>query len=213
MTREEKPSDRTERTIGIGELWWRLGAFGGALCVIDRVLRVAIADAAALLAALFVLLSAVVAVLVLIGLLLGRVPPRELAKVVIGAGLVLAPAMFGWPLERIGFAHVAWNAAPLVDAIDRYTRDHGAPPDHLEALVPRYLSAVPWTGLVAFRSFEYDVCEPRRCAGDTPWELRVLVSRGMINWDVLVYWPTHEYPEQMHGGVVQRMGDWAYVHE
>lgn len=48
---------------------------------------------------------------------------------------------------------------------------------------------------------------------DSPWELRVPCSLGLLNWDVFFYWPTKAYPRRTYGGRVERIGDWAYVHE
>lgn len=52
-----------------------------------------------------------------------------------------------------------------------------------------------------------------RTLRDSPWELRIDCSRGMLNWDVFFYWPTQRYPDNIYGGIVERIGDWAYVHE
>lgn len=46
-----------------------------------------------------------------------------------------------------------------------------------------------------------------------PWELLVSCSRGGLNWDVFVYWPGQRYPAYLYGGSIERIGDWAYVHE
>lgn len=46
-----------------------------------------------------------------------------------------------------------------------------------------------------------------------PWELRIDCGRGFLNWDVFFYWPTRDYPAHIYGGNVERIGDWAYVHE
>jgi hypothetical protein len=48
---------------------------------------------------------------------------------------------------------------------------------------------------------------------DSPWEVRINCSRGMMNWDVFFYWPTTNYPKHIYGGEAERIGDWAYVHE
>jgi len=45
------------------------------------------------------------------------------------------------------------------------------------------------------------------------WELRVHCSIGFLNWDVFFYWPTQDYPDGIYGGAVERIADWAYVHE
>jgi hypothetical protein len=47
---------------------------------------------------------------------------------------------------------------------------------------------------------------------NTPWELTIPCYE-LGGWDVLVYWPTHDYPAQMHGGSTEPIGEWAYVHE
>jgi hypothetical protein len=47
----------------------------------------------------------------------------------------------------------------------------------------------------------------------TPWELRVPCSHGLMNWDVFFYWPARRYPKHAYGGSIERIGDWAYVHE
>lgn len=52
-----------------------------------------------------------------------------------------------------------------------------------------------------------------RALRDSPWELRIDCSRGMLNWDVFFYWPTQRYPNHIYGGVVEGIADWAYVHE
>ena len=38
-------------------------------------------------------------------------------------------------------------------------------------------------------------------------------ARELLQFDCFVYWPERNYPEHMYGGWVERMGDWAYVHE
>ena len=46
-----------------------------------------------------------------------------------------------------------------------------------------------------------------------PYELRLACPSALINWDVFVYWPGGDSPDHMHGGYVERIGAWAYVHE
>jgi hypothetical protein len=40
----------------------------------------------------------------------------------------------------------------------------------------------------------------------------VLLAPG-INFDQLMYFPNQQYPEFGHGGRIERIGAWAYVHE
>jgi len=52
-----------------------------------------------------------------------------------------------------------------------------------------------------------------RMLRDSPWELRINCSWGMLNWDVFFYWPTTNYPKHIYGGSSEMIGAWAYVHE
>ena len=45
------------------------------------------------------------------------------------------------------------------------------------------------------------------------WELQIPCSNGFLNWDVFFYWPSEEYPDHVYGGWVERIKNWAYVHE
>jgi len=78
------------------------------------------------------------------------------------------------------------------------------------------VSSIPDTGMARFPSFDYvvptsqvDVDEQRLFA---TYELRVNLYR-LLQFDSLVYWPEGNYPDAIYGGGVERIGDWAYVHE
>ncbi len=45
---------------------------------------------------------------------------------------------------------------PVIEALDRYEREHGAPPERLELLVPGYLPQLPYSGFPGQRQFIYD---------------------------------------------------------
>ncbi|MBI5834522.1 MAG: hypothetical protein HZB16_19665 [Armatimonadetes bacterium] len=53
-------------------------------------------------------------------------------------------------------ARVDQRAAPLITALRAYTRDHGAAPRKLSAVVPDYLPRLPSTGAPRDRAFGYD---------------------------------------------------------
>jgi hypothetical protein len=46
-----------------------------------------------------------------------------------------------------------------------------------------------------------------------PWALVAEVPQGAFNWDVFYYAPSETYPATIHGGMVERIGRWAYVHD
>lgn len=102
------------------------------------------------------------------------------------------------------------RSMPLVNAIAKYERVNGRPPKELADLVPEYIQRIPGTGFGSYPDYEYEVLEVDK---PSPWELRVPCGVGMLNWDVFFYWPTKKYPDYIYGGGVERMGDWAYVHE
>ncbi|MBM3458122.1 MAG: hypothetical protein FJX77_06275 [Armatimonadetes bacterium] len=67
-----------------------------------------------------------------------------------------------WFLRKPRFEAATVRAQPLIDAIQRYERDKGAPPPSLEALTPRYLPRVPGTGLRKYPAFTYTVYKNRK---------------------------------------------------
>jgi hypothetical protein len=108
------------------------------------------------------------------------------------------------------FANLGARTKPVIQAIEKFTHDKGHPPASLEVLVPKYLSTVPHTGIGSYPDYRYS--SPSE-DGDSPWQLGVDCSTGILNWDVFFYWPTHNYPTYIYGGYVQPVGEWAYVHE
>ncbi|MBI5834521.1 MAG: hypothetical protein HZB16_19660, partial [Armatimonadetes bacterium] len=48
------------------------------------------------------------------------------------------------------------RSQPLIDAVRAYERDYGEPPATLADLVPKYLPAVPRTGLIGYPDYQYD---------------------------------------------------------
>jgi len=52
----------------------------------------------------------------------------------------------------------------------------------------------------------------RRKLSDEPWELRVHCSSGAMNFDTFFYWPSKRYG-RAEEGYIERIGEWAYLHE
>jgi hypothetical protein len=113
-------------------------------------------------------------------------------------------------LRTLGFYFASQRAEPLIAGVEHYIRDHGRPPNHLNELVPRYLPKRP----ERIPDLEIIVgATAREQYGGNEWALSALVSTGMINWDLFIYYPNQQYPESGHGGGIERIGRWAYVHE
>lgn len=108
----------------------------------------------------------------------------------------------------------AQRSSGLVAAIDQYTRNHGIPPASLESLLPDYLPSIPSTGMMAYPRYEYHVGpDASEELNGNPWALTVFTPSGGINFDSMLYLPQGNYPETGYGGYLERIGDWAYVHE
>ena len=48
---------------------------------------------------------------------------------------------------------------------------------------------------------------------DNSWVLYIDTPSGGINFDMFMYFPNQNSPKTGYGGVLERIGDWAYVHE
>jgi len=114
-------------------------------------------------------------------------------------------------MERI--RQVATSDMPLVPAIHAFERDQGRPPENLTELVPRYIPAIPFTGMRGYSQWDYIHGADARAYGQHSWVLLVHTGGPGINFDQLMYFPNQQYPEFGHGGWIERMGAWGYVHE
>ena len=113
-----------------------------------------------------------------------------------------------------GMRSFSQRSQSLINAINAYERDHSAPPGSLDDLVPDYLPAVPSTGMMAYPEYQYYTDdEAKEHYADNPWALSVFTPGGGINFDMMLYFPNQNYPDRGYGGGLERVGDWAYVHE
>lgn len=159
------------------------------------------------------LMALVVLVVALFVSLSTRYRPQALNIAATSLGIVLAfvvGTIVGRELRMYAFELAATRAAPLVAAVAAYEQRHGVAPQTLEELVPAHLPKLPdrlpplslVSGEVAMREFQ-----------GNKWALVAQVPGGLINWDMFFYLPRQNYPTTGFGGVLQRIGDWAYVHE
>ena len=125
-------------------------------------------------------------------------------------GLFAVPSM-GGPIRMNAFGKLAIRSQTVIDAISRFTIAKGHPPATLQDLVPEFLPAIPSTGMPSYPNYEYST-ESERWKGN-PWVLYINTPIGVINWDMFLYFPLQNYPEEGYGGRLQRVGTWAYVHE
>ena len=113
-------------------------------------------------------------------------------------------------IRHDGFERLGETMAPVVRAIDAYASRERQPPSELSALVPDYLPELPRD----MPSFDYYTGEEsQELFHGNPWVLSLSTPTGIINWDQFLYYPRQNYPRAAHGGGLERIGDWAYVHE
>ena len=132
------------------------------------------------------------------------------------AGVVLDGHIRMYEFER-----VSDRSQPLIEAIEAYVDENGVAPSSLDELVPRYLAAVPSTGMAAYPA--YDLFH--HASGDD-WALQISTCGGTLDlhwWTRLVYLPSGayaQYAEAIGGKLDAEMnrmpeffrdvGRWAY---
>jgi len=153
-----------------------------------------------------------------VGVVGGGIVKRRVMDILLGLGLVGICVVAFWAFHPLNWffrsravARVVHNAGGLTNAVRAYSAAHGSPPPSLEALVPRFLAEILSTGMGAYPSFDYRV-GPQAPPGEQ-WALTVSTSLGILNWDILLYLPSGQYPTEGYGGRLERFEGWAYVHE
>jgi hypothetical protein len=102
--------------------------------------------------------------------------------------------------SKVDVSRIIERGAPLVKAIQAYEADTGKPPASLQVLVPRYLVAIPTTGLDASPDYRYDVNqEPRR------WRLSVRMEK--LGFKHMRFDPSRQYEIP----VAELSGGWVMV--
>lgn len=131
---------------------------------------------------------------------------------VIFTGSVIVSMRIGRTIRRDAFEGLAERSASLVNAIKAYSEEYGKPPDTLGQLVPRFLAEGPRTGMASYPKYSYFVGKKETFNGN-PWVLKVSASTGLLNFDEFLYYPLQNYPACRCGNRVERIRDWAYMHE
>ena len=109
------------------------------------------------------------------------------------------------------FHRLAERSKPLVTAVRAFEQKHGHAPESLQTLVPEFIPSVPSTGMGAYPEYLYSTASTNY--EGNPWVLTVFTPQGGINFDQFMYFPLTNYPKTGYGGWLERVGDWAYVHE
>jgi hypothetical protein len=155
----------------------------------------------------------VVAAMALPGLAFKRFRQQAVPAAVVSAGLValfVPTLLLASKARMFGFYLASKRAEPIVAAVHAYVKEHGAPPSTLEELTSHYLERLP-ARLPDLKLVVGDEARSRFEGND--WVLFSVVSTGILNWDQFMYFPQQNYPTVGHGGWIERVGEWAYVHE
>jgi len=138
---------------------------------------------------------------------------RSLIASAVLAVAVLVGIQVGGHVRMAAFHTLAERSTPLIQAIRSYEARHSTPPPELAALVPEFLPAIPSTGMAAYPRYEYHVGEKAAHYDGNPWVVVVFTPSGGINFDTFMYFPLQNYHKTGYGGSLERISDWAYVHE
>jgi hypothetical protein len=169
---------------------------------------------------LVILLVFLCPVFTFIGFVVALIPKFQIAgRVLLGSSLIfvilcLLALWLGNQVRMLGFEQFAEHSKSLIHAINSYTNIHGEPPHELSELVPEYLQTIPNTGVGQAPNYLY-LSGPEASKGydGNPWVLWLDVPTGIINWDIIIYYPLQNYPEFDFGGSLELVGEWAYVVE
>ncbi len=162
------------------------------------------------------LLGMVIMAVSLFGLFSKKLRCTSMA-VFIGAGLMVTLSVISLKsadkIRLQGFERLSQEAAPLVAAIHDYNEKFGYPPESLEGL---QVSSPPGYAVKGgeLPDFEYLSGElaTLRYHGN-PWVLMLETPTGPLRWDSFLYYPLQNYPSLGHGGWIEKVGEWGYVHE
>ncbi len=148
--------------------------------------------------------------------------PALLAGVAVGAALLtfmLSSLAFGahFRADRAAVLQtVAANAQPLIAALDKYRAVEGRFPDALADLAPKYLAAVPGTGVPLAPEFVWrsGAGAPTQEAGcDCRFGLSVVFAGGLGDAEQWHYCPPADRTIIWHATAAQRIGDWVLLVE
>jgi hypothetical protein len=162
--------------------------------------------------------TALVALVISLPFFLFRSKRKEAIDVFAVAAVYLAISILcvsiGSKVRIRGFGRLVDRSRPLISAVRRFEAENKRPPASLAELVPKYLAAIPGTGMAAYPKYEYVTGDKALENYDgNPWAVWVDTPSGGINWDIFLYYPKQNYPQRGHGGSLERVKDWAYVHE
>lgn len=115
----------------------------------------------------------------------------------------------------------ATQMTPLISALNEYRIRHNHYPDDVSELVPSFIQELPGTEMCSYPDIDYekrDFVEGydknlKKSQFDTGGYEISIYTGFLMNFDQFIYWPSENYPYYTHGGNVEFIASWAYIHE
>lgn len=111
------------------------------------------------------------------------------------------------------FLQTGRQGEPIIAALAAYKQKTGTYPERFQTLVPDYIREIPPTGLFGYPDFRYRPIRSNNSAARNDYELYINCPEGVLDLDRFIYWPSEDYPNQLRGNPLERMGRWAYEHD
>ena len=73
--------------------------------------------------------------------------------------------------------------------------------------------SIPSTGMAAYPTYRYLTGTDALEYEGNSWVIVVHAPLGLLDFDSFLYFPKQNYPKHGYGGYLERVEDWAYVHE
>lgn len=127
---------------------------------------------------------------------------------------VIGGSLLSWKIRHNAFEALATRSQFLVDAMKEYETRFGHHPSSIKSLVSQILPEIPQTGMAAYPEYHLEIT-PSKEQGEnrSDWEIYINCSKSLLNFDEFIYRPKQDYEEYKGMGEIERMGDWAYIHE
>ena len=129
------------------------------------------------------------------------------------AGLWVVALWLAQSIRHQAFVEASFVGNRVVQALASYRMDRGEYPGALNLLVPQYIDAIPYTGMIAYPEFTYRKDDKGIQASRGEYELRINCPSAFMNFDTFIFRPSGDYSDLMRDNGVERICAWAYVHE
>lgn len=128
------------------------------------------------------------------------------------AGYLAAGRVQEW-YRRRWFEAWTQQPHPVIDAIHTWERDHGAPPESLRELVPRYLLELPDMSGSGAPQCWYFTARPEKISDGNRWRVIYRFPTNIINHDWVTYYPKAREATEPRDHLKARWGHWEWTYD